>query len=381
MALSNHRQFKLITYSCVWALILVTLIFVLSGHTFAATYGCLSPDNSVDSSDISELTTSWGTSNASDASADLNGDGSINILDLSILLSNYEQSCRQNATGWWASNSFYNTPLPSNVTVNPSSSTWLSDIQSYASDLYNNFNNWSTTIYTANSSTPNVNVSITNLGGKTISIPYQSSWLPDPQSDAHIVVIDPVSGCDYEFDGFNPSNLTANAFRSFHIYTGSGAHIADAGVSGGELSFLGGLITPQDVNSGSINHALGYVTNSNSPDFVVPGTRSDGTQVGGIPEGQLMRLDPSINLSSSSYGLDAFQIMVAKALQTYGAYDSDSGGFVTSTEDTLDGSSYNIAVDSTALPSTLMSHLQFINFPFSTPTYDSNTATSCNVPQ
>ncbi len=79
-----------------------------------------------------------------------------------------------------------------------------------------------------------------------------------------------------------------------------GLHADDAGVTGSDISELGGLITPADIASGSINHALRYATTINAPSFVSPANRSDGSTPGGIPDGEMMRLDPSLDLSQSS---------------------------------------------------------------------------------
>ena len=110
--------------------------------------------------------------------------------------------------------------------------------------------------------------------------------------------------------GSDPGSLTAHAEATFNVQTGTGLHADDAGVTGSNISELGGLITPQDIASGSINHALRYATPIDSPSFVSPASRSDGGTGGGIPAGELMRLDPSLNLSQ--FGLTPFQLMVAQ---------------------------------------------------------------------
>ena len=366
-------------------LLVFGLIGILIWKSFAAPNpnlpGDLNNDNIVNISDLSILLTNYNTSNAT---ADINSDGTVNVLDMSILLSNYGKSV---STGWprtsspayLSMNSFYNSPLPANVTIDPSSSSWVQTLASMYPNygLYNNYNDWSTTIYHANASTPKSTISMPVFNTR-ITIPYQNNWVPDRQSDGHIVVVDDSNGCGYEFQSFSTTALTAHQVRVVQAYSGSGAHTA-VGLSGGDLAFLGYIITPNDINGGSINHALGYVTGLNSSNFVTPGTRSDGTHAGGIPEGQLMRLDPSLNLNN--LGLDAFQMMVAKALQKYGAYDIDSGGsFNIATEDSYDGSSYNIPINNTALPHSIDQYLQFINFPFTAPVLDSNYISGCSQP-
>jgi hypothetical protein len=247
---------------------------------------------------------------------------------------------------------------------------------SAVNSIWVNSTAWTTTVYQAASGTPLVVVSVANTG-KHISIPYRSGWAPSPDSDAHIAIIDDSTGCEYEFAGFNPSNLSSHGVAVFHLFSGSGAHVADAGVTGGEMSVLAGLITPQDVASGSINHALRIATPVNSPSYRLPATRSDGSHSGGIPEGALIRLDPTLNLSS--YDLTPFQMMYAKALQKYGAYDDDSGGaLAVFAESTTDGSHYTQTIS--GLPKSLVAHLQVMSPLFSSVPLDSNTSTTCNAP-
>src|SRR4051812_17905853 len=75
-------------------IILFILAFGIIGYlifrAFAASNpnlpGDLNSDNTVNITDLSILLSNYGTSNAS---ADINNDGTVNILDLSVLLSNY----------------------------------------------------------------------------------------------------------------------------------------------------------------------------------------------------------------------------------------------------------------------------------------------------
>jgi hypothetical protein len=143
---------------------------------------------------------------------------------------------------------------------------------------------------------------------------------------------------------------------------------------------IGGIITAADVASGSIDHALRYDTPINAPSFVAPATRSDGTDDGGIPEGELMRLDPSLDLDTLD--LTPFQLMVAKALQQYGAYNSDSSGsFKIAAENTIDGSSFDAAIS--ALPWSVVSNLQFGTTSYSpaATATDSNSFPGCDQQQ
>jgi hypothetical protein len=251
--------------------------------------------------------------------------------------------------------SFLATPL-SAFQVSPNSSAWLSQLSAREDyGLWVDYDAWTPAIYHATSSTPMVTISIKN-SREQITIPYRSTFKPDPTSDSQLAVINDSTGCEYEFDAFDPSTMTANAEATFDLDTGSGVHAAGAGVTGSDLSMLAGLITPIEVRSGAIEHALRFDTPINSPTFVAPATRSDGGVSGGIPEGEMMRLDPSLDLSQ--FQLTPFQLMVATALQRYGAYDADSGSsFKITVENTIDGASYDTEIS--PLPWAVMSHIQF----------------------
>ncbi len=276
--------------------------------------------------------------------------------------------------GVWAASSFLNTPL-SNFQLNPSSASWLSQLQgSEGYGLWVDYQDWTPAIYHATSATSTATISVSNTQTQ-ITVPYQASYQPDPTSDAQLAVINTSNGCEYEFDGFDPTTMTAHAEATFNINTGTGIHADDAGVTGSNISTIGGIITAKDVNSGVINHALRYVTPIGSATWIAPASRSDGTQNGGIPAGEVMRLDPTLNLTG--LGLTPFQTMVALALQKYGAYNSDAGGsFKITAENTISGASYNTAIS--ALPWTVTNSLQFGTTTLGNTTTNNNSDPNCN---
>ncbi|WP_245819571.1 PA14 domain-containing protein [Rhodococcoides yunnanense] len=263
-----------------------------------------------------------------------------------------------NNGNYFAANSFWNQPIPSNAIVHPNSDAWRNLV---ANDSRNNAINvnssqWSTGIYKAPAGTPTVSVQVTN-SNKTITVPYLPSYRPTPDADAHLSIIDESNGCLYEFQAFDAGRKTAVAQATYPAYTGSGAHASGPAHSGGDLSYVAGTITPQDVKAGVIDHALRFAIPNNSADFLYPATRSDGTTVGGVPEGIRIQLDPSLDLDAA--GLNPFQKMVAKALQTYGGFDADgSANFAIYAQSPDDGSTYPMALD--ALPKSLIGKLRYL---------------------
>jgi hypothetical protein len=278
---------------------------------------------------------------------------------------------------WWAPTSPFNNPIPAGVAVDPNSQAWVNMLynSSAVNSIWVNSTAWTTTVYHAKSGTPTVTVAVANTR-KQIKIPFESGWVPSPDGDGHIAIIDDTTGCEYEFEMFDPSTMTGHSVAVFHVDTGSGAHDA-AGVTGGQMSVIAGLITPQDVASGAIRHAMRLATPVNSSSYRLPATWSDGSTAGGIPEGALIRLDPTLDLSTLN--LTPFQLMFAKALQTYGAYNDDNAGSLTVyAESTADGSTYPISIS--GLPKSLVLRLQVTAPLYSSVQLDSNTTSGCYNP-
>lgn len=226
---------------------------------------------------------------------------------------------------WWAPNSFINQPIPPNPKIDPQSAKWVAMLNNDPSvnSIYCNKGDWSTPVYHATLATPRVVVSlaIPYYGASQILIPYQAGWLPDPQQDGHIVIIDQ-DGLETEFQGFDANTLTAHSVAQHHIYTDDGATSPGNAVSG--LPIALGLIRPEDIQIGEIRHGLRCATPVNDKTWRYPADHSDGQTPGGLPMGALIQLDPALNLTP--FGLDQFGTMFAQCLQAYGMYNGDSGG-------------------------------------------------------
>ncbi|ADG77977.1 PA14 domain protein OS=Tsukamurella paurometabola (strain ATCC 8368 / DSM / CCUG 35730 / CIP 100753 / JCM 10117 / KCTC 9821 / NBRC 16120 / NCIMB 702349/ NCTC 13040) OX=521096 GN=Tpau_1348 PE=4 SV=1 [Tsukamurella paurometabola] len=263
-----------------------------------------------------------------------------------------------NNGNYFAADSFWNRPVPPNAIVDPRSAGWITTLDSTTSDgVWINSTDWSTTVYNAPPGTPTTNITVTN-SNRTVTIPYLPSYQPTRDADAHLAVIDDATGCLYEFQSFNASAKSAIAQATYKAYTGSGGHTAGPSHAGGEFSYLAGMITPQDVASGVIDHALRYAIPLGAPSYVYPGTRTDGSTIGGVPQGTRLQLDPNLDLNQ--FGLSPFQLMVARALQQYGGYNADgaSGVFALYARSTVDGTTYPQPIQ--PLPDALVRHMRFL---------------------
>ncbi|MEX0982018.1 MAG: hypothetical protein WD577_06010 [Bacteroidales bacterium] len=143
-----------------------------------------------------------------------------------------------------------------------------------------------------------------------------------------MVVIDEEGGCIYDFWKMRYGNGRWKAGWGNALPLNSNG-IFPKGLSarGSGFELLQGVIWPQELETGVINHALIFSydhTKAGGP--VSPATESDGTsnEAWAIPEGALVQLDPSLDLSI--LGLNEYEMIIAKALQEYGMYCADDGG-------------------------------------------------------
>lgn len=265
------------------------------------------------------------------------------------------------ATGdgrYFAATSFWNTQITA-PQVSANSAAWIGALvaNSAITQISLNQNAWSTPVYQAPAGTPRRAIRVTN-SNKSVTVPYLSSYAPSPDADSHLAIVDQSTGCLYEFQSFSASRGTAIAHASYHAYTGSGGHTSGPAHAGGEFSYVAGMITPADVRAGVIAHALRVAIPRTSGRFVYPGTRSDGTDSSGMPQGSRLRLNPSLNIDA--LGLTPFQKMVAVALRDYGAYIADtSDAFSIYAQSTIDGSTYSQPLSN--LPKSLIGQLQVLD--------------------
>jgi len=102
------------------------------------------------------------------------------------------------------------------------------------------------------------------------------------------------------------------------------------GATASGLPLAGGLITMDDIRSGSIDHVLALgIPAPRAGVFVAPANRTDGRFTGpnSIPEGTRFRLDPTLDVKS--LGLSRVATMIARAAQRYGMVVRDGSEVVT----------------------------------------------------
>jgi hypothetical protein len=163
------------------------------------------------------------------------------------------------------------------------------------------------------------------------SVPIPNHALPDPADDAHLVVHDLSSSCVYEFWGASKTDGRWSAQWGSAISSdSSGVYSGGLAARASGLSAAAGLILPEELRRGSINHALVFAypyTRIGGP--VAPATSSDGTSSApvALPEGARVQLDPTLDVTALD--LTPTEETIARALQEYGMILGDSSGGLT----------------------------------------------------
>jgi hypothetical protein len=237
---------------------------------------------------------------------------------------------------YYASTSPLNMKIPDDPQIDPASSGMVAGLTEAGADhrFILAVKSYAIPIYSANSRTPTRNVSMTAEWASRPflkNVPIPANARPDPSSDGHLAIVDRVGGCEYDFwqarRGANGG--WAAGWANVIPLGGRGVFPKGNGARGSGFALLAGLIFPQELKSGHINHALAMsypMTRAGGPRR--PASSSDGTSKGpgAIPEGAHLQLDPTLELSTLS--LPRYELVIARALQIYGAYIVDTGGVI-----------------------------------------------------
>lgn len=222
--------------------------------------------------------------------------------------------------------------IPADAAIDPRSAEFVAELVEDDENPVVSVNGWTIPVYEADASTPRYTVSPTEdyvPGGWALpDVPIPDAAAPDPQDDGHMVVIDREAGCVYEFwQARRESSGWTASWANATPADGDGVYPDGLSSRASGLSAAAGLIWPQELAAGEINHALAFAyPNTRDGGPVPPATASDGTTESdtALPEGARLRLDPSIDVGA--LGLSRAQETIAEALQTYGMILVDTSG-------------------------------------------------------
>jgi hypothetical protein len=248
------------------------------------------------------------------------------------------QSTAPGYTRWYAPTSFWNTPIAANAAIDPNSAGMISyAIASYANGAnLANTKAWGMSyVYTTSTGSKNYTIACTQYcTSSSISFPIPAGTLANTGSDHHLAVINTTTNTELDMweASYNSSNDTWSAGSLATTSTvGWGAMCALGQLCNGEVAagfaMLGGAIRPEEIAAGLIPHALSITSPATRSGYIAcPATHTDGSgsNVNAIPEGARIQLNPSFNVAAQSWS--TWQKTIAYALQTYGAYVSDTSG-------------------------------------------------------
>ena len=243
-------------------------------------------------------------------------------------------------------NSIWNRPIGQNPKIKSHSKRMMQgllaqfDDPDHAAITLSGVNQvWSQPVYYADENTPRRRVCYPDhVSFCTNDVPIPDEALPDPTSDGNAVVIDTsvIPNRAWSFWALARSNgvredWIAGSYGWTDISaTGDGLRNHGGGRWGGRATGwnkYAGLITPEEIRQGQIDHALvmsidGAVV-SRQP--VWPALGSDGYSFdpNDVPMGARFQLDPEVDVNDLN--LTEGGKVIARALQTHGAWLGDTG--------------------------------------------------------
>jgi hypothetical protein len=235
----------------------------------------------------------------------------------------------------YADTSFWNTPISPDAAIDPGSAAIVaSALVAYAEgSSFTNTDNWGYPIVYADANSKMYDIGCTQNGCSTpISFRIPAGAKPNLGSDGRLVVIDGDKELDMWQASYDPTTDTWTAgSRAITDAYGWGAYCAPGqrcrGGTAAGFAMFGGVIRPEEIAQGHIDHALSFTTPYTRLDYVAcPAVRTDGKydDPAALPEGARIQLDPAFDVDAQPW--PAWLKIIAKAAQQYGAYLNNTGG-------------------------------------------------------
>jgi len=249
----------------------------------------------------------------------------------------------------FSSTSFWYTPLPDKPPLDPNSANlvaeFLRQFHTYYGNVGVNTQSYSSPIYIAASSTATQPVAVydchnngwidSGLTQQWTAVPIPSYAQPADGTDAEMTIYQPSTDTLWEFWLMRKTSSGWQACwggRMTNVSSNPGIWTKPYGAAATGLPFAPGQVTPDELRSGVINHAIGIavVDAEHWDKWSWPANRSDGWNPDAVPnrirEGQRFRIDPTVNIDALN--LTSVAKMVAKAGQRYGFVVWDKAGSI-----------------------------------------------------
>ncbi|HWI74894.1 MAG TPA: hypothetical protein VNT55_23230 [Baekduia sp.] len=242
--------------------------------------------------------------------------------------------------------SVWNTAVPADAPIDPRSAAMVADLGAQVRDAEQrrygptiNTINYSTPVVEVARNQPRVRVTLDDTAtyrrpvrAALRSVPLPGDARPAAGTDAHLVLWQPSTDTMWEFwklrrarDGWHAKA----AGRIRHVARSKGILPALEGATATSLPLAGGLIRPEQLRAGRIDHALALaIPRPRAGVWTFPAQRTDGfvRDAAALPEGAHLRLDPALDVRA--LGLPPGLQTLALAAQRYGMVVRDTAGTV-----------------------------------------------------
>ena len=240
-------------------------------------------------------------------------------------------SSRDAATWPFSGDSPWNTPIGDGAALEAATGACTKDIATSPSGMGVNSHEWSHPVYLAVTSDPLANLYQNGmLVDGMVHAPASATPAlpPPPTTDAHLHIVDPAHHfLDEMWEASKVSDgWSSQAWAKSDLH---GPGVGQGGVRAYGGSAIGGLVRVGELAS-EIRHAMAFAIDQSQQknSWVWPATTNDnaaaGNYMGHLPMGQLIAIPSTVDLCSLS--LTSAGLVVARALQDYGAYLVDSSG-------------------------------------------------------
>lgn len=234
-------------------------------------------------------------------------------------------------------------PISPNAAAAAESPTWVGYLSAPGSQHVTDLYRYGVTLVPTSaitSTTPRYDVTFTKPWGgdplKSYSVPIPSGTTVPSGTDGQIAILDPVSQRAFglwqaKYDG--AANTWSASWGGDTSLNGDGI-VHSGSATATKISRYAGVVGAQEFSAAlaagtGLNHALVFSTDIAGPGYVPPAIKSDGTNSAAVatpmPEGSRVQLDPSIDVGAIP-GITPGEQVIAKTLQTHGAYAVDKGG-------------------------------------------------------
>ncbi|MGD9622072.1 MAG: carbohydrate-binding domain-containing protein [Mycolicibacterium sp.] len=234
-------------------------------------------------------------------------------------------------------------PIESNPVLADNSALWVSYLSAAGVDRVANLYQYSVALISPDevtATTPRYDVKFTKPWGSdpfgSLTVPIPEGTKVPPGSDRQIAILDPTTGTAFGIWQAKYNQVTgtwSGSWGGMSDLDGNGVDQSGSATAT-NIARYAGVVTAAEfgaaigANTG-LDHALVFSTDIAGPDFVGPATKSDGGNLAGvaapIPQGYRVQLDPTIDVDAIA-DITAGEKVIAKTLQTHGAYVVDQGG-------------------------------------------------------